>query len=57
MTPTSITYLDKESGKTITMPAGFVLWSTGISMNPFTKVVAAHLPNQYHKHALEVDSQ
>lgn len=25
-------------------------------MNPFTQRVAALLPNQYHKHALEVDS-
>lgn len=25
-------------------------------MNPFTVTVASHLPNQYHKHALEVDS-
>lgn len=25
-------------------------------MNPFTRQVASELPNQYHKHALEVDS-
>ena len=25
-------------------------------MNPFTKLVASKLPNQYHKHALETDS-
>lgn len=25
-------------------------------MNPFTRLVASKLPNQYHKHALEVDS-
>lgn len=25
-------------------------------MNPFTSLVASLLPNQYHKHALEVDS-
>lgn len=25
-------------------------------MNPFTEKVASLLPNQYHKHALEVDS-
>lgn len=25
-------------------------------MNPFTQRVASLLPNQYHKHALEVDS-
>jgi hypothetical protein len=27
-----------------------------VAMNPFTKLVASQLPNQYHKHALEVDS-
>ena len=27
-----------------------------IAMNPFTIKVASLLPNQYHKHALEVDS-
>ncbi|SGY90194.1 BQ5605_C039g11792 [Microbotryum silenes-dioicae] len=36
--------------------SGFTLWSTGIAMNPFTERVASLLPNQYHKHALEVDS-
>ena len=25
-------------------------------MNPFTKMVASKLPNQYHKHAIETDS-
>ncbi|KAH9811047.1 hypothetical protein DFH28DRAFT_1033239 [Melampsora americana] len=56
ITPTSVTYTDKSDKKEHTIPAGFVLWSTGIAMNPFTKKVAGYLPNQYHKHALEVDS-
>lgn len=38
------------------IPAKFVLWSTGIAMNPFTATVAARLPDQYHQHALEVCS-
>ncbi|EGG01614.1 uncharacterized protein MELLADRAFT_110853 [Melampsora larici-populina 98AG31] len=57
ITPTSVTYTNKTDKKEHTIPAGFVLWSTGIAMNPFTKKVAGYLPNQYHKHALEVDSQ
>lgn len=54
-----VTYTTKDQeGKTSehTIPCGFTLWSTGIAMNPFTKLVASKLPNQYHKHALEVDS-
>lgn len=57
ITPTAVTYMSKSDKKEHTIPAGFVLWSTGIAMNPFTKKVAGHLRNQYHKHALEVDSQ
>lgn len=35
-----------------------VFWRYGVctAMNPFTQRVASLLPNQYHKHALEVDS-
>lgn len=33
-----------------------VLASPTPAMNPFTRLVASKLPNQYHKHALEVDS-
>ncbi|GAA95464.1 uncharacterized protein L969DRAFT_85141 [Mixia osmundae IAM 14324] len=59
--PQSITYTVKGADKSAkpeehTIPAGLVLWSTGLAMNPFTVTVAQHLPNQYHKHALEVDS-
>ncbi|KAK4686435.1 NADH:quinone reductase (non-electrogenic), partial [Tremellales sp. Uapishka_1] len=36
--------------------AGFVLWSTGIAMNPFVKRLVELLPNQFHSKAVEVDS-
>lgn len=39
-----------------TIPTNFVLWSTGIAMNPFTGRVASLLPNQVHKKAIEVDA-
>jgi len=38
------------------LEAGFVLWSTGIAMQPFTKRLVDILPNQYHSKAVEVDS-
>jgi len=49
---------DKATGKLThyEVPANFVLWSTGIAMNPFTSKVAGYLPNQVHKKAIEVDS-
>lgn len=52
------TVKDPASGKMSEhrIDSGFTLWSTGIAMNPFTQRVASLLPNQYHKHALEVDS-
>ncbi|KAI5481020.1 NADH-ubiquinone oxidoreductase 64 kDa subunit [Pseudohyphozyma bogoriensis] len=59
VSPTEVAYTQKDAdGKTITktVNSGFTLWSTGIAMNPFTERVASLLPNQYHKHALEVDS-
>ncbi|KAG6844138.1 hypothetical protein H0H87_009525 [Tephrocybe sp. NHM501043] len=47
-----------EDGKTVkyTIPTNFVLWSTGIAMNPFTKRVSDLLPNQVHKKAIVVDA-
>lgn len=39
-----------------TIPHNFVLWSTGIAMNPFTARVANLLPNQFHMKAIEVDA-
>ncbi|KAF8891236.1 nucleotide-binding domain-containing protein [Infundibulicybe gibba] len=38
------------------IPTNFVLWSTGIAMNPFTQRVSNLLPNQVHKKAIEVDA-
>ena len=38
------------------IPSNFVLWSTGIAMNPFTQRVSALLPNQVHFKAIEVDA-
>ncbi|KAI9571431.1 hypothetical protein HD554DRAFT_2236432 [Boletus coccyginus] len=38
------------------IPTNFVLWSTGIAMNPLTKRVSDLLPNQVHRKAIEVDA-
>jgi len=63
ITPTSVIYTTSgkdANGKAITeqhvIPTNFVLWSTGIAMNPFTKRVASLLPNQVHKKAIETDA-
>ncbi|KAK8854628.1 hypothetical protein IAR55_003367 [Kwoniella newhampshirensis] len=48
---------DKDAkAKTEEIEAGFVLWSTGIAMQPFTKRLVEILPNQYHSKAVEVDN-
>jgi len=58
--PDHVVYTTKDpgSGKIVehTIPTNFVLWSTGISMNPFTARVSSLLPNQVHKKAIEVDA-
>ncbi|KAL1405793.1 hypothetical protein Q8F55_007469 [Vanrija albida] len=36
--------------------AGFVLWSTGIAMQGFTKRMVEQLPNQFHSKAVQVDA-
>ncbi|KAK4692762.1 NADH:quinone reductase (non-electrogenic), partial [Phenoliferia sp. Uapishka_3] len=70
VTDDTVVYTHKDAeGKTVeeTVQSGFTLWSTGIAganallslhtaMNPFSEKIASLLPNQYHKHALEVDS-
>ncbi|KZV92890.1 nucleotide-binding domain-containing protein [Exidia glandulosa HHB12029] len=38
------------------IPANFVLWSTGISKNPFSERVTSLVPNQVHKKAIETDA-
>ncbi len=59
VSPDKVTYTKRrEDGKTETfdVPTNFVLWSTGIAMNPFTQRVSDLLPNQVHKKAIEVDA-
>ncbi|KAG8722479.1 hypothetical protein FRC08_001534 [Ceratobasidium sp. 394] len=47
----------RDGKKTLySIPSNFVLWSTGIAMNPFTQRVSDLLPNQVHKKAIEVDA-
>ncbi|KAH9996871.1 mitochondrial NADH dehydrogenase [Russula vinacea] len=52
------TIKDQDTGAIVehTIPTNFVLWSTGIAMNPFTARVSSLLPNQVHKKAIEVDA-
>ncbi|OAX41706.1 nucleotide-binding domain-containing protein [Rhizopogon vinicolor AM-OR11-026] len=57
--PDHVVYTMRSPEGTITaheIPTNFVLWSTGIAMNPFTRRVSALLPNQVHKKAIEVDA-
>lgn len=52
--PDRVVYSKKDdTGKVIKheIPSNFVLWSTGIAMNPFTRRVADLLPNQVHRKA------
>lgn len=57
--PDRVVYTVKGSdGKISTheIESNFVLWSTGIAMNPFTERVSNLLPNQVHKKAIVVDA-
>ncbi|ORX38316.1 hypothetical protein BD324DRAFT_620416 [Kockovaella imperatae] len=45
-----------EAPKIEEIPAGFVLWSTGIAMQPFTRRLVELLPNQFHSKAVQVDA-
>jgi NADH dehydrogenase len=47
-----------DNGKVVTkeIPMGFCLWSTGVSQTDFAKKMAAKLPGQDNKHALETDT-
>ncbi|KZP21177.1 nucleotide-binding domain-containing protein [Athelia psychrophila] len=59
VTPTHVTYTTKSAdGHALEhdIPSNFVLWSTGIAMNPFAQRVSDLLPNQVHKRAIEVDA-
>ncbi|KAF8709427.1 Pyridine nucleotide-disulfide oxidoreductase, partial [Rhizoctonia solani] len=56
--PDRVEYEQREpNGKVLySIPSNFVLWSTGIAMNPFTQRVSNLLPNQVHRKAIEVDA-
>ena len=57
--PDKVVYTTRgKDGKTESheIPTNFVLWSTGIAMNPFVARVSSLLPNQVHKKAIEVDA-
>jgi NADH dehydrogenase FAD-containing subunit len=59
VTPEHVLYTVKNAEGEIEqrkIPTNFVLWSTGISMNPFTQRLTDILPNQVHKKAVEVDA-
>ncbi|KII89196.1 hypothetical protein PLICRDRAFT_139528 [Plicaturopsis crispa FD-325 SS-3] len=59
VTPTEVSYTTRGPDgqvETHSIPTNFVLWSTGIAMNPFTSRVSSLLPNQVHKKAIEVDA-
>ncbi|KAJ7087750.1 mitochondrial NADH dehydrogenase [Mycena epipterygia] len=59
ITPEHVIYTVKNAAGETTqhsIPSNFVLWSTGIAMNPFTERVSSLLPNQVHKKAIEVDA-
>jgi hypothetical protein len=59
VTPTQVIYtIRNDQGQTEqhSIATNFVLWSTGIAMNPFTSRVSNLLPNQVHKRAIEVDA-
>lgn len=55
----AVTYTTKDKDGKISkyqIPTNFVLWSTGIAMNPFTARVSSLLPNQVNRKAIETDS-
>lgn len=57
--PDHVVYTVRDPDGKITtheIPNNFVLWSTGIAMNPFTQRISDLLPNQVHKKAIEIDA-
>ena len=56
--PDKVIYTIKDGDKLVErdIPSNFVLWSTGIAMNPFTRRISSLLPNQVHFKAIEVDA-
>ncbi|KAJ1943326.1 hypothetical protein FBU59_002945, partial [Linderina macrospora] len=59
ITDTSIFYTNKDADGQIIeheVPQGFVLWSTGLSLTPFTRLICDHLAGaQKNRHAITVD--
>jgi len=55
-----IIYTTKDADDKIiehVLPAGLIVWSTGVTLNPITEKVKGHLPSiQKNRHALETDS-
>lgn len=59
VTPDHVVYTKRTADGKIeehTVRSNFVLWSTGIAMNPFAKRVTDLVPNQVHKRAIETDA-
>ncbi|KAI6131974.1 nucleotide-binding domain-containing protein, partial [Pisolithus croceorrhizus] len=57
--PDHVVYTIKDADGKITtheIENNFVLWSTGIAMNPFAERITNLLPNQVHKKAIVVDA-
>ncbi|KAJ1822937.1 hypothetical protein LPJ56_000481 [Coemansia sp. RSA 2599] len=59
ITEKSLIYTTKHADGTVDqheIPQGFVLWSTGISLTPFTRLLCDKLPEtQKNRHAITVD--
>ncbi|KAJ2481329.1 hypothetical protein IWW56_001856 [Coemansia sp. RSA 2131] len=60
ITETSLRFSTKHADGTVTeheIPQGFVLWSTGVSLTPFTQLLCQKLPDdQKNRHAITVDA-
>ncbi|KAJ2550152.1 hypothetical protein IWW35_003427 [Coemansia sp. RSA 1878] len=60
ITETSLRFSTKHEDGTVTeheIPQGFVLWSTGVCLTPFTQLLCQKLPDyQKNKHAITVDA-
>ena len=46
----------EDKDEMVSLPSGCTVWSAGITMAPFTRLLSQTLPNQGHPHALRVDS-
>ncbi|KAI8321230.1 hypothetical protein GQ54DRAFT_262130 [Martensiomyces pterosporus] len=61
ITENVLTYTSKgPDGSTVEhkIPQGFVLWSTGLSLTPFTRLICEELPeHQKNRHAITVDDR